>query len=128
MYTPNDWYWLVADASDPTAPYSSKTGNYVLATSPDYQAWLLEIDGTTGLPHVASPMDTEFNMGVALAPYNLRPTPPNVLDGYQAARLNVGVDDPLFPVLVDHENRIRALEGLPPLPLPAIRNRFKHLM
>ncbi|WP_340667839.1 hypothetical protein [Bradyrhizobium ottawaense] len=128
MYTPFDWYWLVADALDPTAPYSSKVGDYVLATNPDYQAWLLQIDGSTGRFHVASPMDTEFNMGRALAPYNLRPTPAAVLEGYQAARIGVGVDDPLFPVLVDHENRIRALEGQAPLSRAAIRARFQSLM
>lgn len=100
MYHPQNWYWIVGGST--TKVYSSAVSNYVLVSDPSYLAWRA---GNT-----PTPIDSEANLGAALAPYLLRPIPANVLDGYKDAIAAQTVAMAVFKVLFHHENRLRAIE------------------
>jgi hypothetical protein len=117
-FDPYNWYWVVA--SEATVIYSSAVNDYVPVADSAYVAWLA--DGT--LP---TKIDTEFNLGVAIAAYypKLRPVPVGVLDGYIDAIAVGAITDETFAVLFNHENRIRNQEGLPALGLGQMKATFK---
>jgi hypothetical protein len=93
LYSPLDWYWIVADDSE--RAYSSKACNYVALDDAEYVAW--GEDGTR--PNI---IDTEFNLGGVLAPYlDLRPIPQGVLDGYTSGRLEMLKSQPDYNLWVD---------------------------
>ncbi|WP_445215453.1 hypothetical protein ACKWRH_23525 [Bradyrhizobium sp. Pa8] len=118
---PSNWYWSVAGLTGQV--YSSKASNYVQETDPDYLEWLTQADVSSVL-NTPTPIDTEFNLGGVLAPYKLEPIPANVLTGYQAGRADIALAEPLAPVDYDQENRIRALEGQPPLTIAQFRQKL----
>lgn len=118
-YDPTKWYWVVA--GNTTDVYSTNEVNdFVPAADPDFVAW----KASGGIP---TQIDTEFNLGVVLGAYYplLRPIPPGVLDGYadRVAANVVTAED--FAITFDHENRIRELEGLPPLAVGRAKANFK---
>jgi len=97
----SDMYWAVAGST--TQVYSSKVGDFVPVADATYQAWLAK-------GNMTQKIDTEANLGEVLAPYLLRPTAANVLDGYkdkQATDITTAV---IFKILFNHENRLRACE------------------
>lgn len=103
LYDPRDWYWEVKDAASNTV-YASKRANYFPDTDPIYLTWK-EQEGK------ATKIKTAFELGEVLAPYLLKPIPADVLAGYNAALRA----DPTVGTLIDHEERIAALEAaLPP--------------
>lgn len=118
-YNPFDWYWIVADSS--TQVFSSKTGNYLPVSNPAYVAWL----AGGGLP---TRIESETVLGKVLAPYNIRPTPAAILDGYQdtqATKLTVEV---IAKVLFRIVNDVRALQGQQPVTAPQFKAFLKGLM
>ncbi len=100
-YNPYNWYWIVAGST--TQVYSSAAGDYVPVADATYQTWL-----TAG--NVPNTIDTEANLGDVLAPYLLRPTAANVLDGYKTRLAADVVTQVIFKILFNHENRLRACE------------------
>lgn len=100
VYTPANWYWIVAGSS--TQVYSSAVSDYVPVGNASYVAWLVV--------NAPTPIDTEANLGGVLATYLLRPIPPNVLDGYRDAIAAQTIAMSVFKVLFNHENRLRAIE------------------
>ena len=100
-FTPSSWYWLVA--GDTTRVFSSASGDYVPAADPTFAAWSAQ-------GNVATPIDTEANLGSVLALHSLRPIPAGILDGYQAEHARLIGLLPIFRVLFNHENRLRAIE------------------
>lgn len=118
-YNPANWYWAVAGSV--TQVYSSALGNYVQATDPTFVAW--KEDGT-----VPTPILNEAELGEVLAPYNLRPVAPQVLDGYkdlQARELTIAIAS---KILFAMANEIQALKGLQPLTPAQFRTWVKGLM
>ena len=103
-----DWYWIVA--GDETRRYSSATGDYVPADDATFVAWAE--DGT--MPTI---IDTEYNLGLVLGAHapRCRPIPPGVLDGYADKQAAEIVLSPEFVPLFEHENRLRVIEGVPPI-------------
>lgn len=108
IYDINDWYWTVG--GDETRAYASARRDYVPADDAALVAFIAD-------DNAAIVIDTEFNLGLALATvsYELAPIPPGIFEGYRSANATAIVFDPTFPVLYDHENRIRAMAGDPPL-------------
>ena len=108
IYDPFDWYWIVAD--DEARRYGSAARDYVPADDSTYVAWA--DDGT-----MPTRIDTEFNLGVVLGAYapRVQPIPPGILEGYVDKQAVDVIASPDLKPLVDHENRLRALEGTPPL-------------
>lgn len=102
LFTPNNWYWIVAGSI--TQVYSSVVGDYVPVTNATYQAWLAAGNTPTKI-------DTEANLGDALAQRLMRPVAVNVLDGYKQSLANNITAQVIFKILFNHENRIRTLEG-----------------
>jgi len=118
-FNPIDWYWIVG--SDTGRVYAtSDVNDFIAADDAIYLEWLE--DGTA-----PTHIDTEFNLGAALAAYypNLRPLPAGVLDGYIDAIAGGVLTDEAFAVLFNHENRLRSQEGLPPLQLGQARQVFR---
>ena len=121
-FNPANWYWIVGGST--TQVYSSAVGDFVPVADAAYQTWLAKGNQPTKI-------DTETNLGGALAPYLQRPadTATNVLDGYKegvAAKLTpVDVQAKLFFNL---ENRVRVLEGRPELTFIQYRAIIKSLM
>lgn len=101
-----DWFWFVGAGDNPTRAYSSAARDYVVTSDPAFIAFI-DAGG------VATRIDTEFNLGGAIAalPLTQAPIPAGILDGYAAAR----AADEFSLAWLDHENRIRALEGAPPI-------------
>lgn len=104
----SDWYWQVG--GDETRAYSSATRDYVPADNAALLAFIAD-------ENVPIAVDTEFNLGLALAalPLNQSPMPASIYEGYRAANANSIVYDATFPVLLDHENRLRVISGDPAL-------------
>lgn len=100
-FNASDWYWKVAGST--TQVFSSKVGDYVPIADATYAAWLAG-------GHTPTSIDTEASLGAVLAPYLLRPTAVNVLDGYKDKLAVDVVAAVIFKVLFQHENRIRAIE------------------
>jgi len=119
-YDPQDWYWRVATM---TGVYSSKKGDYVSLDDPDYVAWLASDGAPTSI-------DTEANLGGVLAPLLLRPqsTASGVLAGYQAEQSSLLTDRITTRVFFNLENRVRALEGAPPLTPPQYKAFVRSLL
>ncbi len=126
FYDPKDWYWFVA--GDLSKVFSSKTGDYVVVSNPTFVAWAS--DGTT-----PTSILNEAELGEVLAPYLMRPSNANVLDGYLTTQADVIIVTTMFKIMFNHENRLRAIEralnlnGSPPNLTPAqARNAVKALM
>lgn len=103
-YEIGDWYWTVG--GDEARAYSSAVRDYVPADDAAFVAFVA--DGNAPIA-----VDTEFNLGLALGtlPLNQAPLPAGIYEGYRSANANNIVYDATFPVLLDHENRIRGLAG-----------------
>lgn len=101
VFNPANWYYIVARSI--TQVYSTASGDYVPVSDSTYQAW----QAAGNSPRTA---DTEADLGVQLAQYLLRPVNANVLSAWQNALAN-NVNQAIFKVLFNHENRIRTLEG-----------------
>lgn len=120
-YNPRDHYWIVGGST--TQVYSSAAGDFVSVNDPAFIAW--KAKG----PRKPTMIDTEENLGDVLAPYQLRPTPVNVLEGYKTHWSEEMAK--IFQMLLatqnmDMENRIRALEratGIVTPPPPALTNQ-----
>jgi hypothetical protein len=109
-FTPANWYWFVA--GDQTRAFSSASGDYVPAADPTFQAWLAAGNNPTNI-------DSETSLGgVTNLP---RPVNANVLAAYQAAKASA-VDQVIFRMLFDHENRIRALASQAPVTVQQFLN------
>lgn len=118
-FTPTDWYWIVA--GDETKVFSSARGSMVPASNATYQAWLA--DGT--LPtRIAS----KAELGDVLAPYSVRPTDADVLDGYQDTQSRKLTIEVVGKVLFNLANEVRALKGQQALTANQFRNYVKGLM
>lgn len=63
-----------------------------------------------------------------LAPYSLRPTATNVLDGYQDSQSRKLTLEVVAKVLFNLANEVRALKGQPALTAAQLRNYVKGLM
>lgn len=117
-FTPANWYWAVANST--TQVFSSAVGDYVPTTDATHQAWLAAGNKPTKI-------DTESNLGGVLAQYGLRPTPANILTGYQIAKVSA-IDKVIFQVLFNHENRIRTLANQPTVTAQQFINAIQSLL
>lgn len=118
-YTPLDWYWIVNGST--TQVYSSKTGDYVPVASANYAAWL----AAGGVPSRAA---SEADLGEVLALHSLRPTPVNILDGYQDAHSRKITLEIVAKVLLWCVNEIRTLKGQKPVSAAQFRTFVKGLL
>jgi len=118
-YTPSKWYWIVAGST--TQVYSSATGNYVPVANAGYIAWLVAGNLPT---RIAS----EAELGEVLAQYGLVPIPAAILDTYKGALADRLQTKLLAKLLFNHENRIRALEGLGSITAAQFRNALKNMV
>lgn len=118
-YDPKNWYWIIA--GDATKAYSSAVGDYVPAADATYQAWL-------AAGNAASRIASEDELGEVLDPYALRPNNANVLDKYLTSQVNNLTLERIAKVSMSHENRIRVLEGKPPLSAAGFRTAIKALL
>lgn len=118
-YNPADWYWIVG--GDGTKVFSSASGSMVPVSNATYQAWLA--DGT--LPtRIAS----KAELGDVLAPYSVRPTDADVLDGYQDTQARKLTIEVVAKVLFNLANEVRALKGQQALTAAQFRAYVKGLM
>jgi hypothetical protein len=102
IFNSNNWYWIVAGST--TQVYSSSTGDYILVSNPTYQSWLSTGNKPTNI-------DSEANLGDVIATLGApKPVNANVLAAWQNSLAN-NVNQAIFKVLFNHENRIRTLEG-----------------
>lgn len=122
-----NWYWAVAGSA--TQVYSSASGGYVPVSDPTYVSW----KAVSG--HQTSAIGSEAALGAYLAGYQQRPVAAGVLDAYQDTQALAIVNQAIFKILYQHENRLRAAEralalnGSPPNLTPAgARNAVKALM
>lgn len=118
-YNPLNWYWVVNNST--TEVFSSAAGDYVPVDDPTYVAW--KADGT-----VPTRIASEAELGEVLAPYNIRPVTPAVLDAYKdtlARRLTIEV---VAKVLLNLTNEIRVLKGQPKITAAQFRAYVKGLM
>lgn len=118
-YDPWNWFWVVG--GDETKVYSSASGDYVAPTSAPYLAWVER-------GNVATKIATEAGLGEVLAPYALRPTNANILDGYKDSQASKLTIETVAKVLFNHENRIRVLEGKQPATPAQFKSALKDLM
>jgi hypothetical protein len=116
-YDPFDWYWLVAGS----AVFSSKAADYVPANNAAYIEW--KSDGTA-----PTAIATEAELGDVLAPYNIRPAPAQILDGYQDSQARKLTIEVVAKVLFNVVNEIRVLKGQAPVTAQQFRNYVKGLM
>lgn len=117
-----DWYWFVGD--DQTRAYSSLLGDYVLSSDPIFVDWIADATLPTKI-------DTEANLGLVLSthyPDVIRPIPTAILESYQQSQADELFKLKLIRYLFNLENRVRVLEGRPPLTSPQFRAAIKALM
>ena len=119
QYTPNNWYWVVAGSV--TEVFSSASGGYVPVADATYQAWL----ASAGAP---TPIATEDELGEVLAKYDIAPTAPGVLDAYKTTLAKNIPLRVLFQILLNHENRVRTLEGQGTITAGQFRTGIKQLL
>lgn len=118
-YDPYNWYWSVAGST--TQVFSSKVGTYAPVTDPAYVAWI----ANGGRP---TPIESEAALGDVLAPYQIRPAPAGILDGYQDSQANKLTVEVIAKVLFRIVNDVRVLQGQQPITAPQFRNFLKGLM
>lgn len=105
-YTASNWYWKVAGSA--VQVYSSAAAAYVPVNNPSYVAWLAN-------GNVPTLIDTEANLWDVLAaqwPAGLPSGNPAALDRFAQGQLDA-FSKLLFQAFLNHENRIRVLEGKP---------------
>lgn len=105
-------YWIVA--GDASRVYSSLAGTYVPVADAAFQAWQAAGNVVTRIATVAE-------LGEVLALGNgtiARPVDAAVLDAMSAAFAGGIARNPVFRVLFNHENRIRALAAQPSITMP----------
>ena len=118
-FDPLNWYWIIG--ADETRVYSSASGDMVQVSNAAYVDWLS--DGT--LPtNIAS----KAELGEVLAPYSVRPTDVDVLDGYQDTQSRKLTLEIVAKVLFNYANEIRALKGQAPIKANQFRAFVKGLM
>lgn len=122
FYNPVNHYWIITSHAGQV--FSSSAGDYVADTDPTYLAWLAAGGAVTNNPNM-----TEDDLGEVLAAAGApAPVAPGVLDGWKnKISLNI-VGQAIFKVLFQHENRIRALEGLGPITVAQARAAIKALL
>lgn len=118
-YTPQNWYWVVNGST--TQVYSSASGDYVHIDNATYAAWAAAGNSAT---RIAS----EAELGEVLAPYQLRPAAPNVLDGYQDAHSKKITIEVVAKILLWLVNEVRTLKGQPTISAAQFRAFVKGLM
>jgi hypothetical protein len=108
MFTPRDWYWYIG--ADRSRAYSSARGIYVASDDAALVRWLA--GGAPGERRAPTVIDSEASLGECLAPHRLRPDPAaaGVLDGFQDAHAKDVVENAAFKIMLNHENRLRAVE------------------
>jgi hypothetical protein len=119
MSFPTDWYWVVNGST--TQVYSTAAGAMVSISSPAYLAWL-------EAGNIPSPAASKAELGDTLAPYSLRPTDADVLDGYQDSQSRKLSLEVVAKVLFNYANEIRALKGQAPINAAQFRAFVKGLM
>lgn len=100
-FNPSDWYWIVAGSTQRV--YSSKVGDYVPLSTPDFITW----EGRNSPTRIES----EASLGQVLSRYQLRPAPVTILDSYTDSLAEDMAVQAVAKVLFNHENRIRSLAG-----------------
>lgn len=118
-YNPAAWYWAVNGST--TRVYSSAAGDYVPVESPDYASWLSR-------GNAPSQIASEAELGEVLAPYQLRPAPANILDGYQDTQSRKITIEIVAKVLLWLVNEVRTLKGQPIVSAAQFRTFIKGLM
>jgi len=101
-YNPANWYWVVGGST--TQVFSSTSGDYVPVSNAAYVAWLA--DGT-----MPTQIGSEAELGDVLAPYQIRPTAANVLEGYKESQSNKLTVEVVAKVLFKVVNDVRVLQG-----------------
>lgn len=119
LYNPFNWYWIVAGST--TQVYSSATSDYVPVDNATYAAWVAAGNSATRIA-------TEAELGEVLAPYQIRPTAPNVLDGYQDAHSKKITIEVVAKILLWLVNEVRSLKGQPAINAAQFRAFVKGLM
>ena len=118
-FDPKNWFWIVG--GDESQVFSSKSGNYILASDAGYVAWV----ASGGMPtRIASAVE----LGEVLAPHNVRPAQSAVLDSYtetQARKLTLEV---VAKILFWAVNEIRVLKGQNPVTANQFKTFLKGLM
>ena len=118
-YDINNWYWVVANSA--THVYSSAAGDYVPVANSGYQNWLS--DG--GIP---TQIDTEENLGAVLERATVKPAPSAMQDAYKDRLADNLPLKLLVKVLLNHENRLRAVEGSGSVNPQQFKNALKNLL
>lgn len=118
-FDPLNWYWVVNDSASQV--YSSATGGYVPVDNSVYLAWLR-------LGMAPTRIASEAELGEVLAPYQLRPTPANVLDAYQDAHSKKITLEVVAKLLLWLVNEVRTLKGQPTVTAAQFRTFVKSLM
>ena len=118
-YDPKNWYWIVAGSA--TQVFSSASGSYVPVSDPTYVAWAE--DGTRPTNIVS-----EDELGEVLAPHQIRPVTPAVLDAYKDSQANKLTVEIIAKVLFRIVNDVRALQGQQPITAPQFKTFLKGLM
>ena len=119
VFNPSDWYWIVG--GDGTRVFSSARGDYFAASDATYAAWAA--DGT-----VPTSIGSEAELGDVLAPYSIRPTAANVLDGYQDSQSKSLNIQTVAKVMFFLTNQVRSLQGQTALSAAQFRALIKGLM
>lgn len=118
-YNPASWYWVVNGSTSQV--YSSAAGDYVPIANTAYVAWL-------SAGNIPSRIGSEAELGEVLAPYQLRPSAANVLDGYQDAHSRKLTLEIVAKVLFNLVNEVRVLKGQGQITAQQFRAYVKGLM
>jgi hypothetical protein len=118
-YNPIDWYWFVN--GDETRVFSSKSGSFVQPSDAAYAAWLAQGNAPTRIASKAE-------LGEVLAPYQIRPSDVDVLDGYQDAHSKKITLEVVAKLLLWLVNEVRTLKGQPTVTANQFRAFVKGLM
>lgn len=118
-YDPRDWFWIVG--ADETRPFSSKVGAFVQASDTAYAAWVAE-------GNLPSRIASKAELGEVLAPYQVRPSDTDVLDGYQDAHSRKITLEVVAKLLLWLVNEVRTLKGQPTISAAQFRTFVKGLM
>jgi hypothetical protein len=119
FYNPQNWYWIVNGST--TEVFSSKSGTFVPVANPDYVAWLANDNRPTRIASRAE-------LGEVLAPFQVRPADPDVLDGYQDAHSRKITIEVVAKLLFAMTNEVRTLKGQSVLSAGQFRAYVKGLM
>ncbi len=103
-YTPNNWYWIVADSI--TQVYSSAVDDYVPVADAAYQAWL-------AAGNKATKIDTAQNLADVLVAVGEPPPPATSVSDAQKETWFSDLPQAVRVWAFNAENRIRVLEGQP---------------